>query len=346
MRDGQGRWLLSRREKLSEKKKNLIVKKMPKPVIIPLWESKEMGYNHFGIAQTPASFASFHHLFQINKLEDYRDKIRFPLPPHRKAVYDFLFLTNGKTRRSKALNPYEIGENTFFFLPAFQITSHDFMSADTEGYYCHFHFDIFTNHLLQHNILQNFPFLQFISSPIVEIDEAIQANIIHILHRLEMEYQNMSNLELRGSKNVNRETPDLTPDFDIITVYLLALFTELNRFYTSSASLKNTTYFLVTQNFKDALSRYIYEKRLVSEYADLLSISPNHLNKCVKKATGFSAQDLLNEMIILEAKVLLKQTDYPINEIAYKLTQQNHSDFSRFFKLKTGMTPKEYKQSH
>ena len=73
-------------------------------------------------------------------------------------------------------------------------------------------------------------------------------------------------------------------------------------------------------------------------------IVANHLNKCVKTTTGQSAQDLLNEMIVLEAKVLLKQTDMQISEIAYKLSQQNHSDFSRFFKAKTGMSPKEYKQ--
>jgi AraC-like DNA-binding protein len=61
-------------------------------------------------------------------------------------------------------------------------------------------------------------------------------------------------------------------------------------------------------------------------------------------ATGKSAQDILSEMVILEAKVLLKQSDMHINEIAYKLTGQDHSSFSRFFKTHTGVTPKEYKQ--
>jgi AraC family transcriptional regulator, transcriptional activator of pobA len=321
---------------------------MQKSTLIPLWESKKMSYNHFGMAQEYPHFASFEHLFHINRLEDYQDKIQFPLPPHRKQVYDFLFLTKGITQRSKALNPYRIGQNTFFFLPAFQITNHDFMSEDIEGFYCHFNFDIFTNHLLQHNILQNFPFLQFISNPLVEIEESAKTNILHIFKRLESEYQRMSDVGFGVSQSSNRnlksEIQNPKPDLDIIIIYLLALFTEVNRFYTPSVLQKKTTALMITQQFKDALSNHIYEKRLVSEYADLLMVSPNHLNKCVKKATGFSAQDLLNEMIILEAKVLLKQTDYPINEIAHKLSQQNHSDFSRFFKSKTGITPKEYKQ--
>ena len=295
---------------------------------IPVWELNEMSMHHFGTTHFNLISSSVQHLFHINKIEDYRDKIHFPLPPHRKPIYDFLFITKGMTRRSKALNPYEVRENTFFFLPAYQITNHEYMSADTEGYFCHFNFDIFTNHLPQHNILRDFPFLQFIGNPVVHIDEAIKPYLLNIFLRLEVEYQN--------EKGVN---------LDIITVYLLALFTELKRFYTPSVSVKKNTSLMITQNFKDALSRHIYEKQKVTEYADMLNVSPNHLNKCVKLTTGQSAQDILNEMILLEAKVLLKQTDMQISEIAYKLSQQSHSDFSRFFKSKTGITPKDYKQN-
>jgi AraC family transcriptional regulator, transcriptional activator of pobA len=300
---------------------------MSKSTTIPIWELSEMSYHHFGMAQQFPNLTSYHHLFHINKIEDYKHKIQFPLPPHRKQVYDFLFLTKGETRRSKALNPYDIGANTFFFLPAHQITNHEFMGDDTEGYFCHFNFELFANHLPQHNILRDFPFLQFIGNPIIEIDEAHKPFLMTIFERLETEYLKEKEANL-----------------DIITVYLLALFTEIIRFYNPSVSIKKDTSLMITQNFKDALSRNIYEKQTITEYADLLTVSPNHLNKCVKKTTGQSAQDLLNEMILLEAKVLLKQTDLNINEIAYKLSQQNHSDFSRFFKTKTGMTPKEYKQ--
>lgn len=300
---------------------------MSKPSSIPVWEFSVMSHHHFGMVQKQPSFAPFHQLFHINRLEDYRDKIQFPLPPHRKPVYDFLFLVEGKTRRSKALTPHDIGENTFFFLPAYQITHHEFMSEDTKGFYCHFNFDLFTNALPQHNLLRDFPFLQFIGHPIITIDETTKFFVLNILHRLEVEYQ--------------KETIE---KFDLVAVYLLTLFTEVNRFFTPAKPAKKSTALLITENYKDALARHIYEKQKVAEYAELLNISPNHLNKCVKKVIGISAQDLLNDMVVLEAKVLLKQTDLQINEIAYQLSQKNHSDFSRFFKLKTGMTPKEYKQ--
>ena len=72
---------------------------------------------------------------------------------------------------------------------------------------------------------------------------------------------------------------------------------------------------------------------------------PNHLNKCVKAATGKSAQDLLSEMVLLEAKVLLRQTSLSVNEIAFKIGKEDTSDFIRFFKSKTNLTPTEYRKT-
>jgi AraC family transcriptional regulator, transcriptional activator of pobA len=68
-----------------------------------------------------------------------------------------------------------------------------------------------------------------------------------------------------------------------------------------------------------------------------------HLNKCVKSTLGKSAHDLLSDMLILEAKVLLKQTNLTILEIAYKIGRNEISDFTRFFKAQTGMKPSDYR---
>ena len=77
----------------------------------------------------------------------------------------------------------------------------------------------------------------------------------------------------------------------------------------------------------------------------MLAVSPNHLNKCVKAATGKSAQELLSEMVLLEARVLLRQTSLTVNEIAWKIGKEDPSDFIRFFKSKTGQTPTEYRKA-
>ena len=135
-----------------------------------------------------------------------------------------------------------------------------------------------------------------------------------------------------------------TEKFDIISVYLLALLAEVKRFYGTVFKPSENAAFRITQQYKEALMRSVYKKQKVNEYADLLAVTPNHLNKCVKAVMGKSAHDLLDEMILLKAKALLKQTNLPISDVADKIGKEYLSDFIRFFKSKTGVTPTEYRQ--
>jgi AraC-like DNA-binding protein len=267
-----------------------------------------------------------HPQFHINRLEDVKEHMRFPLPPHRQTVYDFVFLTAGTSSRSKGLDKYSFGADTFFFLPAYQISSHDNMSADAEGFYCHFDMEIFNCKWMKPDMLTEFPFLQFTGNPLITINASTKQHVLHILQRLEAEYD----------QNVKF-------DFDIIRANLLALLLEVKKFSKQEKITENSA-FRIAQQYKNKLARYIYEKRSVSEYASMLAVSPNHLNKCVKAATGKSAQELLSEMILLEAKVLLKQTSLTVNEIAWKIGKEDTSDFIRFFKSKTNLTPTEYRK--
>jgi AraC-like DNA-binding protein len=271
-------------------------------------------------------FPTLHHQFHINRLEDYRDHLKFPFPPHRQTVTDFVFVTKGKSTRSKGLDNYDFSANTFFFLPAYQISTHDFMSKDITGFYCHFDMEIFNRKYIKHDFFSSFSFLEFTGNPLVTVDDASKAHIVNILHRLELEYNNNQKF-----------------DVDIISVNLLALFVEVKQFAKQEKITENAA-LRITQQYKSKLANYVYENHSVSEYAAMLAVSPNHLNKCVKTTTGKSAQDLLSEMIILEVKVLLKQTSLTVNEIAWKIGKEDVSDFIRFFKSKSGFTPTEYRK--
>jgi AraC family transcriptional activator of pobA len=271
-------------------------------------------------------FHSLHEHFHINKLEDFIDHLKFPFTPHRQTVFDFVFLTKGKSTRSKGLDTYEFDRNTFFFLPAYQISTHDRLSADSKGYYCHFDREIFNRSFIRSEIFDEFPFLSFTGNPLVTIDNKSLPHISNILSKLEIEY---------SGNNAS--------DLDSISVNLLSLFLEVRKYSIYKKTKENASY-KITNLFKNKLSNSIYAKHSIAEYADMLSVSPNHLNKCIKAATGKSAQELLNEMVILEAKVLLKQTSLTINEIAWKIGREEPSDFIRFFKSKTGSTPTEYRK--
>jgi AraC-like DNA-binding protein len=293
--------------------------------ILSLYE-KEKRFFETSFEWKPSSHA-LHSQFHVNKLEDVVDHLNFPFPPHRQTVYDFVFLTQGRSTRSKGLDTYEFCADTFFFLPAYQISKHESMSADVKGFYCHFDMEIFNTKWMKPDMLAEFPFLQFNGNPLIKIDETSKQHILNILSRLEQEY-----------------TQNEKFDLDIIRANLLALLLEVKKFSKQEKTTENSA-FRITQQYKNKLARYIYEKRSVADYASMLAVSPNHLNKCVKAATGKSAQELLSEMVLLEAKVLLKQTSLTINEIAWKIGKEDPSDFIRFFKSKTSLTPTEYRKT-
>jgi AraC-like DNA-binding protein len=259
--------------------------------------------------------------FHINRLENYI--LKSPLPPHRKPLFDFLYIKKGSNKRSKGLTHYEFGESSMFFLPAYQITEYEIMSSDTEGFFCHFDETLF--HFLPKNFLgENYPFFQFQANPVISISDSARKNIEAIQERLFMVYEN---------EGIEK---------NFFATYLLTLFEEVKKDLTTQPVKAKNASFQITEQYKNALVKFIYEKQTITEYAHLLNISSNYLNKCVISSINMTAQELLNEMFILEAKTLLKYSNMQIAEVAIKLRNQSPSNFSRFFKSQTGYTPKEF----
>jgi AraC-like DNA-binding protein len=304
---------------------------MLKEALIQTFNPNELEMDLFnGGVHLPSFIAPAHHIFHINRIEDYIRLVKFPLKsdliPRRITLFNFFFMTKGKSIRSKGLNKYEFGANTFFFIPAYEITTHEVISNDAEGFYCHFSLDLLTSDYRLKDLLRDFPFLNFNCYPLVAIDESAKETILPLLERLEKEYKKGANCR-----------------YEILRVYLITLFTELNLFIAPPQSMMSNAALILTEQYKNALAQHIYQKQKVADYAEILSVTPNHLNKCVKSSTGKSAHDLLSDMLILEAKVLLKQTNMTVSEIAYKIGRNETSDFARFFKAQTGMKPSEYR---
>lgn len=74
-----------------------------------------------------------------------------------------------------------------------------------------------------------------------------------------------------------------------------------------------------------------------------LNLSPNYFGDLVKKETGRSAQELVQEKLIHLAKEKIFDIDKSISDIAYELGFRYPQHFTRLFKQKTGMSPNEYR---
>jgi AraC family transcriptional regulator, transcriptional activator of pobA len=98
-------------------------------------------------------------------------------------------------------------------------------------------------------------------------------------------------------------------------------------------------------SFLKLLGTHFREERSVQFYADALYITPQHLTKTAKEITTKTCGELIDEMVIVEAKILLSDLSYSVAQVADQLNFSDQFFFSKFFKRHTGLSPKDYKSS-
>ena len=100
---------------------------------------------------------------------------------------------------------------------------------------------------------------------------------------------------------------------------------------------------MLEQFIKLAINDHARE-HLVGYYADKMCVTPKYLSKIVKETSGRSVPDWLSELLILDAKNMLRHSDMTIKEISAQLNFPSQSFFFRFFKNHTGQTPTQYRE--
>lgn len=103
---------------------------------------------------------------------------------------------------------------------------------------------------------------------------------------------------------------------------------------------------LLVKDFIGSLRKNYTSKKQVTDYAGELYITPNYLNKIVKRITGFTVSHHIQQQIILQAKQLAHHSRMSMKEIAYHLGFEDISHFSKFFKNNCGINFSEYKRAY
>ena len=109
----------------------------------------------------------------------------------------------------------------------------------------------------------------------------------------------------------------------------------------------------IVRQYLTELSKYIRDLKEgrtdevleIRDFAGMLHIHPVHLSHTIKEVTGFSTCDLFEEKLVNVSKELLLDKKLSIAHIAARLTY-DPSNFTKFFKRFTGMTPKKFREQH
>ena len=124
-------------------------------------------------------------------------------------------------------------------------------------------------------------------------------------------------------------------------IFLIYLSRGLDENFKSTEQSRETE---LVKHFMELLDKNFKERKMVSEYASQLLVTPNYLNRIVKKITGFSAGHHIRQRIVLEAKRMGRYSDAGMKEIAYDLGFLDSAHFSRFFKTFGGTNFSDFKR--
>lgn len=151
---------------------------------------------------------------------------------------------------------------------------------------------------------------------------------------------------------IERETrgPETHFSFDIVSGLIAATIYKIGdimyHYLAEHPEGQNNSHNRAEEYFKQfthLLGEHFREERSVGFYARQLCITPKYLTTLIKRISGKSVSEWIDNYVILEAKTLLKYSNMSVQEIAYYLNFPNQSFFGSYFKRNAGMSPSQYK---
>lgn len=268
--------------------------------------------------------------FFISRLETYKTDRTLSSITYKQTVNELFFVIQGFVVRDYNLNAVRLNQNEFHLSVEGQVTSVKEFSDNIIGYYCSFNNFFLEQVHFKDDFKQDLAFISsFMYRYPLRLDKGTSNRLVNLFEAI---------LKL---------TEEYNPDYQLIHTYLVVIVCEIKKVMADNhLNPYPTKAFLITRLYHDLLIENIDYNRDIDFYSKKLDITPNHLNKSVKAATGKTAISLLNEISILKAKMLLRNTNKSIGEIAFELGIEDQSYFSRFFKKATGLTPLQYRNEN
>ena len=240
--------------------------------------------------------------------------------------------TEGETSVSFNLHEFKLKKDSIFiFTPknVLQVNSQQYFKADVIA--------ISPDFMRRINIdIKNMMplFLKFVENPALTLTPEESRSMRGMIAQIER--------ETRG--------PETHFSFDIVSGLIAATIYKVGdimyHYLAEHPEGQNNSHNRAEEYFKQfthLLGEHFREERSVGFYARQLCITPKYLTTLIKRISGQSVSEWIDNYVILEAKTLLKYSTMSIQEIAYYLNFPNQSVVSSYFKRNTGMSPSQYK---
>ncbi len=265
----------------------------------------------------------------VTRLREFIESMPGIVFPHRHDFYQIVLFTEGGGSHTIDFQRFAAVAHQVYYMAPGQVHSWHFDDR-TDGYLINFNDSFFTAALQNPNFVRDFPlFSAIVGQPVSMLE-------LDCCSEVEQAFSQML-AEFRGGGEFKMEVLR-----GLLTIILAKLSRAAPTPYQQVASKHNVA---LMRQFEQLIEENFREKRLPKTYAEMLAITPNHLNALANEITGQSAGALIRKRVLLESKRLLANSDMMVSQIADALNFEDNAYFTRFFKKYMDMPPEVFRRA-
>lgn len=261
----------------------------------------------------------------VNTFKNHLLNHSFVEKPHRHNFYLLVLFTNGSGVHEVDFDRFAIHSGSAFVLQPGQM-HHWVLSEDIEGFIVFYSAEMY-NLYFGNKTIEDYPFYFSIqNSPEIVLDEQEIKSVLPYFESLIAETQTHKLLQRDKIMNL----------LDIIHIELVRKYNEIHVHETHSYNVK-------IKNLEQLLEQKYKEEKSAAFYASELNITLKHLNRICNEILKKTTTELIVDRVMLEAKRMLLDKEWTVNEIATELGYEDYSYFTRLFKKHVAMTPTAFR---
>jgi len=255
--------------------------------------------------------------------------------PHILNFYKISYKMNFQGKFKYGQHYYDFDEGGMFFVSPNQITGAHGPISDQSGYTLLIHPDFLLGYELARKI-KEYGFFSYSIHEALHLSEREKNTIISVFESIEE--------ELKGRLDNFSQ--------DVVISQIELLLNYANRFYSRQFITRKAVSSDLLQKVEEILNNYFQPTHAkkqglptVQFLSAQLNISASYLSDMLRSLTGQNAQQHIHNHLIEKAKEQLSTSPASISEIAYQLGFEHPQSFSKLFKLKTSVSPLDFRRS-
>jgi len=270
--------------------------------------------------------------FDLLRIEELRQRDNLDHNPcnlHLVEFYLIVVLEGGQGLHTIDFTDYNCRQGSILTIRKDQL--HKFSRSNLKGYLLLFTDEFLTHYLDKLEVLKTLQlFNELLGHPIIQLEVDELAEISALIQRIAKEYNNLND----------------PYSVEIIRSELHILITKLYRIKSSKKLIVVTKQYLnefVT--FQNLVEQHVRTTIRVKDYARMMNCSTKTLNNISKSIINKTAKEFIDEISLKQIKRLLINTNHSIKEIAFSSGFEEATNFYKYFKRLTQITPEQFRTS-